>query len=186
MRDVVAGEVVDPAKMLFEIVDNSIVWLTIGVRSEDVAKLQTGKTKVVFEPDGSAKSIEGTIDWISTEADHKTRTVRVRVNLDNKDGKLRAQHLRTWARHPSRGRSRVPCAEFGSACRRWKPLPIRPRPALPRGGGAKGLPHAHGSRRAKDDRNTEIIAGVLPGELVATKNSAMLMAELLRGKIGEG
>jgi cobalt-zinc-cadmium efflux system membrane fusion protein len=38
----------------------------------------------------------------------------------------------------------------------------------------------------KDERNTEIIAGVLPGELVATKNSAVLMAELLRGKIGEG
>ena len=39
---------------------------------------------------------------------------------------------------------------------------------------------------AKDERNTEIIAGVLPGEFVATKNSSVLMAELLRGKIGEG
>jgi cobalt-zinc-cadmium efflux system membrane fusion protein len=39
---------------------------------------------------------------------------------------------------------------------------------------------------ASDERHTEIIAGVLPGELVATKNSTMIMAELLRGKIGEG
>ena len=39
---------------------------------------------------------------------------------------------------------------------------------------------------ARDERHTEIIAGVLPGELVATKNSTIIMAELLRGKIGEG
>jgi cobalt-zinc-cadmium efflux system membrane fusion protein len=39
---------------------------------------------------------------------------------------------------------------------------------------------------ARDDRHTEVIAGVLPGELVATRNSAVLMAELLRGKLGEG
>jgi cobalt-zinc-cadmium efflux system membrane fusion protein len=38
----------------------------------------------------------------------------------------------------------------------------------------------------KDDRNTEIIAGVLPGELVAVKGSSVLRAELLRANLGEG
>jgi cobalt-zinc-cadmium efflux system membrane fusion protein len=33
---------------------------------------------------------------------------------------------------------------------------------------------------------TEIIAGVLPGEVVATKGSEILRAELLRGNFGEG
>jgi membrane fusion protein, heavy metal efflux system len=39
---------------------------------------------------------------------------------------------------------------------------------------------------AKDETNTEIVAGVLPGELVAVKNSGVLRAELLRGNLGEG
>ncbi len=39
---------------------------------------------------------------------------------------------------------------------------------------------------AKDDKQTEIIAGVLPGELVATTGSGTLRAELLRGNLGEG
>ena len=39
---------------------------------------------------------------------------------------------------------------------------------------------------AKDGGNTEIIAGVLPGELVAARGSAVLRAELLKNSLGEG
>ena len=35
-------------------------------------------------------------------------------------------------------------------------------------------------------RHTEIIVGVLPGELVVTKGSGLLLTELLRGNLGEG
>ena len=41
-------------------------------------------------------------------------------------------------------------------------------------------------RDGKDDRNTEIIAGVLPGEVVATRGSGTLRAELLKNNLGEG
>ena len=185
-RDVVAGEVVDPMKMLFEVVDNSVVWLTVGVRSQDVAKLRISATKVRFEPDGHAGEVEGTIAWVSSEADHKTRTVKVRVNLANADGKLRANTF---------GHGQVILREEPNAI-------LVPREAVHVEGGnhylfvrdknfrKDGHPRLFHTRMvrigAKDERNTEIIAGVLPGELVATKNSAVLMAELLRGKIGEG
>ena len=39
---------------------------------------------------------------------------------------------------------------------------------------------------AKDDRHTEIFAGLLPGEMVATKNSGVLRAQLLRSNLGAG
>ena len=39
---------------------------------------------------------------------------------------------------------------------------------------------------AKDEKNTEIIAGVLPGEWVATGGSGLLLNELLRDNLGEG
>ena len=100
-----------PTKMLFEVVDNSIVWLTVGVRNEDVPRLRLNQTKVIFEPDGLAKSIEGVIAWISSEADHKTRTVRVRVNLDNKDARLRANTFGHGQVDPAGGRERRSRAE---------------------------------------------------------------------------
>ena len=39
---------------------------------------------------------------------------------------------------------------------------------------------------ATNDKYTEIIAGVLPGEVVATRNSAALRAELLKNNLGAG
>jgi cobalt-zinc-cadmium efflux system membrane fusion protein len=39
---------------------------------------------------------------------------------------------------------------------------------------------------ARDDKYTEIIAGVLPGEVVATKGSGTLRGELLKNNLGEG
>ena len=41
-------------------------------------------------------------------------------------------------------------------------------------------------RGAGEEKETEIIAGVLPGEVVATRGSSLLRAELLKGNLGEG
>jgi len=39
---------------------------------------------------------------------------------------------------------------------------------------------------ARDDRYVELLAGVLPGEVVATKGSPALLAQLLRSSLGAG
>ena len=38
----------------------------------------------------------------------------------------------------------------------------------------------------KDGDTTEIIAGVLPGEVIASRNSVVLEAQLLKSKLGAG
>ena len=38
--------------------------------------------------------------------------------------------------------------------------------------------------KGRDELNAEILAGVLPGEVVASKGSAVLLAQLLRGSLG--
>jgi cobalt-zinc-cadmium efflux system membrane fusion protein len=112
--------------------------------------------------------------------------VKVRVNLPNLEGKLRANTF---------GHGHVVLREEPNAI-------LVPTQAVHVEGGnsylfvrdkdfrKEGAPKVFHTRTvrvgARDERNTEIIAGVLPGELVATKNSTMIMAELLRGKIGEG
>jgi cobalt-zinc-cadmium efflux system membrane fusion protein len=39
---------------------------------------------------------------------------------------------------------------------------------------------------AKNEKYTEVIAGVLPGEVVASKGSDVIRAELLKNSLGEG
>jgi hypothetical protein len=38
----------------------------------------------------------------------------------------------------------------------------------------------------RDDRLTEVIVGLMPGEVVAAKGSDVLRAELLKNSLGEG
>lgn len=183
-RQIAAGEVVDNSKVLFVVVDVRQMWLTLDLRVED-AKLVALGQEVRFWPDGGQEA-RGRITWISTEADQKTRTVKVRASLENGDGRLRANTF---------GSGKVVLREESQAV-------VVPNPAVHWEGcchivfvrdkdffkdGAPKVFHIRIVRPgAKDDEQTEVIAGVLPGEVVATKGSAALRAQLLRGNLGEG
>lgn len=184
-REVVAGEVVDAAKVLFVVTDVRRMWLTLSLRLEDMQKLARGQT-VHFRTDGFAEEVAGTVAWISTAVDEKTRTVKVRADLANPEGRLRAGTF---------GRGRVVLREEKNAV-------VVPHEAVHSDGdcsivfvrdkhyldeGAPKVFHVRTVRiGAKDAQNTEIIAGVLPGELVATRGGGTLLAELLKNNLGEG
>jgi cobalt-zinc-cadmium efflux system membrane fusion protein len=186
-RKVVAGEVVDATKTLFQIADTRQLWLTLDVRLEDAKHLSLGQT-VRFLPDGARKEVSGAIDWISTAVDEKTRTVKVRANLRNLDGKLRVGTFGT-GRIVLRAEPNavvVPNeaiqSEGDGNC---QIVFVRDRDYLKEG--APTIFHVRTVRvGAKDEKNTEIIAGVLPGELVVTQGSGALRIELLKNGLGDG
>jgi cobalt-zinc-cadmium efflux system membrane fusion protein len=184
-REVVAGEVVDAAKVLFVIADPRRVWLTLNVRQEDARRLKLGQP-VRFHPDGDAEEAAGKVAWISTAVDEKTRTVKVRADLENPDGRLRAGAF---------GPGRVVLRSEPYAV-------VVPKEAVHSDGDCQvvfvrdkdylkeGAPKVFHVRKvrpgARDEQHVEVLAGVLPGEVVAVKGSAVLQAELLKGKLGEG
>lgn len=184
-REVVAGEVVDTTKPLFIVADTEHLWLTLSIRQEDLQHLTLGQA-IRFRPDRSAAEATGTIAWISTAIDEKTRTVKVRADVDNRHGRLRANMF---------GPGQVILREEKQAL-------VVPNEAIHSDGDClivfvrdkdflrEGAPKVFHPRKirpgAKDDTHTEILAGVLRGELVATRGSAVLRAELLKGNLGEG
>jgi cobalt-zinc-cadmium efflux system membrane fusion protein len=183
--EVVAGELVDTAKPLFIIADTTRMWLTLNVRQEDAERLVLGHP-VRFRPDGSGQEVTGAIAWISTAVDEKTRTVKVRADLDNRDGRLRANTF---------GPGRIVLREEKNAvvvpteAVQWEGdchiVFVRDRNFLQEG--APKVFHVRKVRPgARDEKYTEIIAGVLPGEVVATNGSGTLRGELLKNNLGEG
>ncbi|GIW78945.1 MAG: hypothetical protein KatS3mg105_0752 [Gemmatales bacterium] len=193
-RHVVTGEVVDTKHVLFEVADTRTMWLNLAVRLEDADWVQLGQ-KVAFHTDAGGQRAEGTISWISTAADEKTRTIKVRAELQNTDGKLKAQTF---------GIARIILREEKNAV-------VVPNSALHSDGNCtvvfvrdknyfeEGYPKLFHVRSVRtgaktrklgnkfyDGEYTEIIAGVLPGEIVATKGSGVLRSELLKNKIGDG
>ena len=183
-RQVVGGEVVDSSKVLFTVVDVRQMWLTLDLRVEDAKLIALGQ-EVHFRPDGS-KEAKGKIVWISTEADRKTRTVKVRVSLDNSHGRLRANTFGTGKvvlREESQAIVVPNTAVHWEGC--CHVVFVRDKDFFKEG--APKVFHVRTVRPgAKDDKYTEIIAGLLPGEVVATKGSGVLRSQLLRNNLGAG
>ncbi len=79
-RDVGLGEVVEPARPLFEIADVSRMWIVLNVRKEDAHKLKIGQ-KFRFQGDGLKEPVESGLTWIASEVDQVKRTLEVRGEI---------------------------------------------------------------------------------------------------------
>lgn len=183
--DVVAGEVVEVARVLFEVVDTSRLWVTLDLTAEEARRVKLGQP-VRFKSDGGKEEPVGAVAWRSTQADPKTRTVKVRADLSNPDGRFLAHTF---------GTGRVGLREEPKAV-------VVPNAAVQSDGncsvvfvqdkdfrkpGAPKVFHVRAVRTgAKNDRYTEVIAGVLPGEVIVAKNADVLRAELFRSNLGDG
>jgi membrane fusion protein, heavy metal efflux system len=186
-RNVVPGEVVDASTTIFGVADVRRMWLTLDVRQDDARFLVMGQT-VLFHPSDSkdAPEIKGVLAWISTEADSATRTVKVRVDLPNDDGRLRANTFGT-GRIVLRDESRaiVVPTEAVHSDGDCTVVFVRDRDFL-----KEGAPKFFHIRKVrvgvKNGETTEIIAGLLPGEVIASKNSVVLEAQLLKSNLGAG
>jgi cobalt-zinc-cadmium efflux system membrane fusion protein len=181
--DVVAGEVVSNADVLLTIADPQRLWLVLSVRQEDAKYVKRG-LPVRFAPDDGGAEVTGEVAWISPAIDDETRTLDVRVTIDNSAGALRDKTF---------GAGRIILREEPAAI-------VVPAAAVQSTADAQfvfvrdkhylepGAPKAFHVRQvrvgARDEQYAELLAGVLPGEVVAAKGSAVLLAQLLRSNLG--
>jgi membrane fusion protein, heavy metal efflux system len=185
-RNVVAGEVADTSRVLFQLADVSRMWLMLSIPLGEAGRLALGQP-VHFQPDGSQAEVVGKLEWISTTADRQTRMIAARVELPNPRNELRSETF---------GAGRIVLREEPEAI-------VVPNEAVHWEGcchvvfvrdkgyfDGKQSPKVFHVRTvrlgAKTESHSEIVAGVLPGEVVATKGSDVLRAELLKNNLGEG
>lgn len=187
------GEMAEAGKPLFVVADTSQMWLMMNVRQEDVkylrirdAKTNTPGQTVKFRPDGSDHDVVGELVWKSPEVDEKTRTVQFRAELPNADGKLLAHSYGTGqiVLREEKEAIVVPsdAVHWDNNCH---VVFVRDKNFL----NPNGLKvfHARSVRPGvTNGHDTEIIAGLLPGEIIATGNSASLRAEFLKNNLGAG
>lgn len=182
---VVAGEVIDSSAKLFTIADASRLWLTLNVRQEDGAYIRPGQ-RVEFATDDGTQHAAGPINWISPTVDEKSRTLQVRVMLEEKSDALRDKAFGT-GRIIIRQEAQaivVPLAAV-QATSDGNFVFVRDRSYF-EPGGFKVFHVRQVRLGAKTDSHVELLAGALPGEIVATKGSNVLLAQLLRSNLGAG
>ncbi len=183
--DVVGGEVVQPERTLLTLANLDRMWLTLHVKQEDAGSLAIGQ-KVKFKADGSKREIEGRLTFISPAVDEQTRTLKVRAVLDNSDRRLKANSFGSgWIvlrEEPKAVSVPVDALQSDGDC---QIVFVRDKSFL-----KDGSPKVFYARQvrvgARSETHVEILAGVLPGEVIATKGSAAFRAELLKSGFGEG
>ena len=188
-----AGEMVDAGKPIFVVADTTRMWLILNARSEDVPYLRIRHEKtgtpgqtVKFRPDGTSQAFVGELVWKSTEVDDKTRTVRFRAELANADGVLLAN---SYGKGQIVLRDEKDAIVIPSEAVHWEGdchiVFVRDKNFSQPDG--KKVYHVRSVRPGvSNGSNTEIIAGLLKGEVVATTNSAALRAQLLKNNLGAG
>ena len=85
------GMKVMPADTLFDIVDLSHVWILADVYEYELPRLSVGQDATVTLSYWPGRTWHGTVTYIYPAVDEKTRTVKVRIELDNPRGELKPE-----------------------------------------------------------------------------------------------
>jgi membrane fusion protein, copper/silver efflux system len=88
-RRVSAGTSVDPSTELVTLADLSHVWVIAEVAEGEAAQLAVGSIATVSFPMAQRQTFEAKVGFIYPTLTERTRTVRVRLPVNNKDGVLR-------------------------------------------------------------------------------------------------
>lgn len=185
-RTVAPGEVVDPTRILFQVADTRQMWLTLNIPLESMDQLAVGQS-VRFQADGSRHEVKGKLDWISTAADKQTRMVQIRAILPNPEGRLRSE---TFGKGQVILRNEPDAIVIPAGSSHWEGccqvVFVRDKHYFDSPESYKVF-HVRSVRLGATTGNyTEVISGVLPGEVIATAGSDVLRAQLLKNNLGAG
>jgi multidrug efflux pump subunit AcrA (membrane-fusion protein) len=178
-RNAVVGEFVERRDVLFTIADLSTMWAMMDLRERDLELVRVG-LPVLFTVDGlPGRAFDGFVSWISSTVDDRTRTVKVRANLPNESGLLRA-NMFGLARIIVRDSDEVvsipnKAVQTDGCCQlvfvKQDETLFTPRKV---------------SLGASANGHVEILAGLTAGESVVTVGSFLMKTEILKSNIGAG
>jgi cobalt-zinc-cadmium efflux system membrane fusion protein len=178
-RDVVVGQLADPSKTLFRIGDLSNLWLVAHVFERDAVRVQIGTTGTATFAALPGKTVDGKIVWIGREVETASRTVPVRLEVQNTDGVLRPGMSASVSLPVGEAGGQVvavPIAAVQRVADKWSVF-------VPRG---PGQFEAKPVGRGRDlGGEVEILSGLTPGDEVVVDGAFLLKAEFDKAR-GEG
>lgn len=88
-KRVAVGDQVSEATVLFRIANLDKVWVIASVHENDMGKVAVGLPAMVTLSAYADRRFEGRVAWVSDLLDEKTRTLKIRIELNNKERLLR-------------------------------------------------------------------------------------------------
>ena len=183
-RLVNAGAGIEAGKPLFTLSDISTVWVIANVPESQVSHLRLG-TPAEVRAAALPGSINGKVTYIAPALNEETRTARVRIEVNNRDERLKAGmfvevFFEALAENSTDGNE---IAIPDAAIQRVGDRAIVFIPKQDEDGHFEAREVEVGGT---SNGYTRIISGLAVGEQVVTKGSFTLKTQLMKGELGEG
>lgn len=178
-RRVAVGDQVTESSPLFRIANLDKVWVIASVFEKDMGRVAVGQPAKVTLAAYPGRQFDGAVTWISDVLDEKTRTLKIRVELDNGERLLKPGSFARVVVTPTDQRSGlvVPAA----AVQRQKDQSIV---FVQDGEGVFKSREVKVGERSLDA--VAIIDGLKPGEQVVTNGAFALLSELGKSAFAGG
>lgn len=188
-RHVQEGQYVSEGDWLFHLADLSNLWLFVDIYEEEMPLVEVGTPAELSVSNQPGETFFGTVSYIEPKVRPQTRTVPVRIDIDNRDGKLlpgmfaRARLRREF---PSvlavpesavlfSGQRAVVLVRIGEGLFEPREVQVGRKWLYANHNDSSGdSPSSFGEGRV---RYHEVLAGVAPGEQVVTAGAFLLNAE---------
>lgn len=181
-KHIAIGEMQDTSAQLFTIADLKVLWIILDVYEKDLAKINVGQKVIISVSAYPDTLFHGQITYISDIMDERTRTVKVRVEIDNSERRLKPGMFAT---------AKISTGEIVPGEKRL----IMPSSAVESYEGKETVFIALGDYAYKMkevlvgkefDGQVEIMEGLKEGDEVVTKGSFYLKSELQKEMLGHG
>lgn len=179
-RDATVGEVVGPEEVLFTVADLDPVWVVGQAYQRDAGRMERGARATLRLPAYPDRTWEGEVSYVAPAMDEHTRTLPVRVVLDNPEGKLRPGLFGEMRVHAGRA-DPVPTIAAGSS------TTVGDRTIVFVPGDGKGVFRVKEvTLGAESSGRVQVIEGLKPGDRYVSEGVFVLKSELQRGMLSGG
>ena len=176
-KDAVLGELAKPDKSLFTVADLSSVWIEANVAEKDIEKLAVGASAAITVSAFPDEVFKGRVSYLANIVDKQTRTIRARIEIPNREGKLRIDmYAKAAIDHAE--------AHEALALPQDAVLMIEGRPTVYLAT-ADGFAPRRVELGARLKGHVVIASGLKAGEKVVTAGAYALKARQLKSQIGE-
>jgi membrane fusion protein, copper/silver efflux system len=179
------GQYIKTGEPLFEMGNLSRLWFHAEVYERDLPDIRIGQKATLTTPTVPGRTFEGIVTFIDPNFDARTRSTKVRIEVDNPPADGEQHGLQRVLPHRAYAEAEI-AANFGEAL-------VIPRSAVLRDGRRSVVyveksPGAYEQRSVKTgrvgDEGIEILKGLNEGERVVAQGNLMIDAEAqLRGSI---
>ncbi len=180
-RHATRGENVSPGDPLFVVADTSLVWVIGQAYERQISRVRPKMKATLTLTAYPSKSWQGQVSYIGAIVSEATRTLPIRVEIENDKGLLRPGLFGSLRLYPDRGGADgvlVPLTAIQT---------IKDGPVVFIPGDEAGEFRAQPVTLGRENKlQVEVLKGLVAGSSVVVQGGFILKSEMIRGQLGHG